>query len=242
MNIRKCVKFMTAVRLPLIPVFVALMLIISQITPAFADDKAEAKILMENARLTLSSFMSDSNMEAFQVLIKQAQGVLIAPQVLKGAYVIGAAGGNGVLLARDKKTGRWSEPSFYTIGEASFGLQIGGQASEIMLLVMSERGITSLLGNSLKLGADAGVAAGPVGVGAAAATANLSADIISFSRSKGLYGGVSLDGAVVAPRGDLNDAYYGKKVTPLDIIVKHSVSNRQAGGLIRDVEKAAAKK
>ncbi len=98
------------------------------------------------------------------------------------------------------------------------------------------------LENSIKLGADAGVAAGPVGIGAAAATANLSVDILSFSRSKGLYGGISLDGALVAARGSLNEAYYGKKVSPSDILILHDVTNPQASGLIKVVAKSAMEK
>jgi lipid-binding SYLF domain-containing protein len=197
---------------------------------------------VEKARLALESFTNNSTMGAFRDLIKKAEGVFIAPQVLKGAFVVGASGGNGVLLVRDKKTGQWSEPAFYTIGEASFGLQAGGEASEMILLLMTQRGINSLLASSLKLGVDAGVAAGPFGIGASAATANLSADVLSFSRSKGLYGGVSLDGAVVAVREGLNEAYYGKKVVPTDILVLHAVKNPQADRLIEVVSKLAGTK
>ena len=224
-------------------VFLAAALVISQSVPASADDKQEAAQLVEKARITLDSFMSDDYMGAFRDLLKQAEGVFIAPQVLKGAFIVGASGGTGVFLARDKKAGQWSEPAFYTIGEASFGLQIGGEASEVILLAMTARGVRSLLANSVKLGADVGVAAGPVGMGAAAGTANLSADIISFSRSKGLYGGISLDGAVVAIRGALNEAYYGKKgISPTDVLVRHDVSNSQAMGLIEDLTRSAAQK
>jgi lipid-binding SYLF domain-containing protein len=106
---------------------------------------------------------------------------------------------------------------------------------------MTDRGVTSLLSTSAKLGVGASVAAGPVGIGASAATANLSADIISFSRAKGLYGGVSLSGAVVAVREGWNDAYYGKKVNPTGILIKHDVYNPQASGLISSVEKIAGK-
>lgn len=217
-------------------------LIISPAIAASADDKQEATQLVEKARLTVESFMSDENMAAFRDLLKRAEGVFISPQLLKGAFIIGASGGNGLLLVRDRKTGQWTGPAFYTIGGASIGLQIGGEASEMILLVMTGRGITSFLGNSIKLGADAGVAAGPVGIGVSAATANLSADILSFSESKGLYGGISLDGAVVATRGSLNDAYYGKKVSPTDILVRHDVTNPQASGLIKAVAKSAAEK
>ena len=211
-------------------------------TRAFAaDDKQEAEQLVEKARFALEDFMSDKNMDAFHDLITRAKGIYIAPQVLKGAFIIGASGGTGVLFAWDEKTGQWAGPAFHTLGSASFGLQIGGQASEVILVAMTDRGVTALLANSLKLGADVGVAAGPVGAGMAASTANLSADILSFARSKGLYGWLSLDGAVMAVRGSLNDAYYGKKVTPTDILVRREVSNPQAGGLLQSVRKATGK-
>jgi SH3 domain-containing YSC84-like protein 1 len=224
-------------------VFLTAALVVFQAVPASANDRQEARQLVEKSRLTLNSFMNDNNMEAFRDLLKKADGVLISPQLLKGAFIVGASGGNAVFLARDKKTGQWSEPAFYTIGGASYGLQIGGEASEVILLAMTDRGVMSLLGNSVKLGGDVGVAAGPVGMGAAAATANLSADILSFSRSKGLYAGISLDGAVVAVRGALNDAYYGKKgVLPKDILVRHNMANPQAAALVADVSRSAAQK
>jgi lipid-binding SYLF domain-containing protein len=208
-------------------------------TLAAADEAMEARQLVEKAQLTFESLAADPAMEAMTDLIKKAKGVLIVPQLLKGAFIVGAAGGSGVLLAREQLSGPWAGPAFYTIGEASFGLQIGGQASEVVLLAMTQRGVTAFMSNSFKLGGNVGVAVGPVGAGASAATANLSADILSFSRSKGLYGGVSLDGAVVATRSGWNDAYYGKVVTPEDIFVRRAVKNPLADGLINKVAKAA---
>ena len=206
-----------------------------------ADDRQEAEQLVEKAKFTLEDFMSDKNMEAFHDFIRRAKGIYIAPQVLKGAFIVGASGGTGVLLAWDEKQKSWAGPAFDTVGGASFGFQIGGQASEVILLAMTDRGVTSLLSNSLKLGADVGLAAGPVGAGVAASSANLSADILSFARSKGLYGGVSLDGAVMAVRGSLNDAYYGRKVTPTDILVRRDVSNPRSAGLLGAVRKATGR-
>ncbi len=226
----------------LILIFLSAGLILFRPAPAFCGDKQDAEQLVEKARLTLESFMHDENLGAFRDLLKKAHGVMIAPDLLKGAFVLGVSGGNAVFLSRDEKSGHWSNPAFYTIGGASFGLQIGGQASEVILLVMTERGISSLLANSIKLGGDAGLAAGPVGIGAAAATANLSADILSFSRSKGLFGGVSLEGAVVAVRAGLNDAFYGRQTSPADILVRREARNGFASRLIGDVSKWAARK
>jgi len=242
MNIQKYSGRMGAARLFVAITSLAIAPVLIQGVPAAADDKLEATQLVEKARLTLQNFMCDDGMGAFRDLLKKADGVLIAPEVLKGAFLIGASGGSGVFLVRDKKNNeRWSEPAFYTMGSVSFGLQIGGQASEVILLAMTDRGVRSLLGSSVKLGADVGVAAGPVGIGASAATANLSADILSFSRSKGLYGGVSLDGAVVAVRGSLNNAFYGKEVSPADILIRHDAANPEAERLTKAVARATSK-
>ncbi len=231
----------TAVRL-LVGVILSVVMVAFIAAPAFADDKQEAVQLVEKSRFALDSFMSDSKMEAFHDLLKRTKGIFITPQMLKGAFVFGVSGGSGVLVVRDEKAGRWNGPAFYTIGGASFGLQIGGEASEVILLPMTERGVLSLLSNSLKLGADVGIAAGPVGAGASAASANLSVDILSFSRSKGLYGGISLEGAVVATRGDWNDAYYNKRVNATDILIRREVTNPQSGKLIEAVEKATKRR
>lgn len=210
--------------------------------PAAADDASDAHQLVEKARMTFEGFSNDPNFGAMRDLLKTAKGVYIAPQVLRGAFIFGVSGGSGLLLARDDKAGGWGGPAFYTIGEASFGLQIGGDASEVVLLAMTERGVSKLLSTQVKLGGDVSVAAGPVGVGVRGETAGLSADIVSFARSKGVYAGISLEGAVVATRDGLNRAYYGKVVTPTDILIRREVSNPQAAGLIRSVAEVADRK
>jgi lipid-binding SYLF domain-containing protein len=213
---------------------------VSSITPARADDAADARQLVEKSRLTFDQFVSNKNMGAFRDLLKTAKGVFISPQMLEGAFIFGVSGGSGVFLDRDSATGRWGGPAFYTIGGASFGLQAGGQASEVIMLAMTDRGVNALLSPSVKLGADVGVAVGPVGAGAAAATANISADILTFALSKGLYAGISLDGSIVAVRNEWNTAYYNKPgVTPTDILIRRDVSNPESAKLIAAVSKAA---
>ena len=208
--------------------------------PAGADDAKDAQALVDKARLTFEAFVADKDMgPPMKALLQKAHGVVVYPSVLRGAFIFGASGGSGVCLAYDAKGKTWAGPAFYTIGEASFGLQAGGDASEIILVAMSERGVSALLATSGKLGANASVAAGPVGVGAQAATQNLSADIVAYSRAKGLYGGVSVEGAVVATRDALNKAYYKKDVSPADILIKRAVSNPQAKGLLSAVAKQA---
>jgi len=137
---------------------------------------------------------ADHNLAAFHDLAKRAKGVFIAPELLKAAFVVGASGGSGVLVVRDEKTGKWHGPAFYTLGAASFGLQIGAEASEVAVLAMTERGVTAMLQPSVKLGADASIAAGPVGLGVSGATANVSADLVSFGARRCPAGGDSESG------------------------------------------------
>lgn len=206
----------------------------------WADDAQDATHLVDKARLTFEGFIADDDMgPALRSLVKGAKGVLIYPQILRGAFIVGASGGSGVFLAKDDKADAWGGPAFYTIGQASFGFQAGGDASEVVLVALTERGVMAMLANSAKLGANASVAAGPIGAGAEASTANISADIIAYSRAKGLYAGISLDGAMVATRDALNHAYYGKEVTPIDILITRTVTNPQAAGLIDAVTKVA---
>ena len=206
--------------------------------PAIADDALDARQLVERARLTFESFSQDPYLgENLQALVNKAKAVLIYPQNLRAAFIFGASGGSGVLLARDPASGGWFGPAFYTIGQASFGLQAGADASEVVLVALSDRGLSALLATSAKLGADASVALGPIGAGLSGATQNISADIVSYSRNKGLYAGLSVDGAVVATRDSLNAAYFGTEVSPTDILIKHTVTNQDAAGLIADLTK-----
>ena len=214
----------------------------ASVSPLYANDAKDSRQVAEKARMTLEDFINAPEMEAFRGLMKHAKGIFIAPQILKGAFVVGASGGTGAFLARDAKTRQWAGPAFYSIGEASFGLQAGGEASEVVLLAMTERGVAAMLENSLKLGGDANVAAGPVGVGISASTENLSVDILSFARSKGLFGGLALNGAVITVRPGLNRAYYGKKnITPADILIKRNVTSPHSQGLINELSRVSGK-
>jgi SH3 domain-containing YSC84-like protein 1 len=213
----------------------AAMLLIAPAPGAMAADKEDAQGIVDKSRVTLSEFMRDKDYEWLRENIKKAKGVLIYPQVLKAGFILGGSGGTGVLLARDSKTGEWSNPAFYTLGSVSFGLQIGGEAAEVVVLVMSQKGVDSLLTSKVKLGGDTSIALGPVGAGA---KANVTADFISFAKSKGLYAGLNLDGSYLDVRSSLNNSYYGKEVTPVDIIAKKSVSNKGAAPLREELMKA----
>ena len=192
--------------------------------PAASADFAQQQQLVEKARFTLENFTADPGLkDSLRELSKEARAMFIVPQLLRGAFVFGGAGGSGVLLVREEKTGNWSQPVFYTIGSASFGLQIGGDASELVLVVRNQKGLEEFYRSDFKLGANVGIAAGPVGRGAS--VHGIAADIIAYARKKGAFAGMALDGAWVAVSDESNRAYYGQPVRPVDIVVKGSVSN-----------------
>src|SRR5262245_1422949 len=204
---------------------------------AWADDALDARQLVETAKLTVEQFQRDPNMGSLRDLAKKAKGVLVLPQMVRAAFIVGGSGGSGVLVARDEKTKQWRGPAFYTLGGASFGFQAGAAAAGVLILAMTERGVTERLSGPVEVGAEISVAAGHVGGGAAAATAGLSADLISYSMAKGLYGGFSVDGSVAGVREALNQAYYGKPASPTDILIKGTVKNPQANPLIAAIAK-----
>jgi lipid-binding SYLF domain-containing protein len=213
------------------------------LTPAQAADKAEAQALVDKSKGTLANFMSDANYSWLHRHLRTARVVIIFPQILNAGFFIGGSGGTGILLVRNETTGTWSEPAFYTLGSVTFGLQIGGEANEVIMLAMNQKAIDSLLVSSVKLGGDASIALGPVGGGAKGGVAvpDVTADFVSFAKSKGLYAGLNLEGSVLAVRDGLNDAYYGKVVKPADIIVKKDVSNPGAKEIRMALHKAAEK-
>jgi SH3 domain-containing YSC84-like protein 1 len=206
-------------------------------TPAVAQSDQQKLVAASEA--TLSNFLRDPEMKWLQQNFGRAKAVLIAPEVLKAGFIFGGSGGRAVLLARDPKSGKWAGPAFYALATASVGFQAGVAVSETITLVMTDKGMNSLLSPSFKMGGDASVAAGPVGAGA---SSNVVADLIAFSRSKGVYGGLNLDGTVVNTSDDWNEAYYGKKVLSPDILVRVSVQNKGADKLLAEVTRAAGGK
>ena len=211
-------------------------LIVGYSMPATAAEPVDQQGLVDKAHATFQSFMVDSNMAYLKDHLREAKGLLIVPSMLKAGFWIGGSGGSGVLIVKDAKTGQWSQPAFYTLGSVSFGIQFGGEAAEVIMMVRTQKAVDKLLTSSFKLGGDASIAVGPVGGGA---KSNVVADIFSFSRSKGAFAGIALDGAVVSTKDKWNNAYYGKAVTPVDILVKRSASNPNSAKLIKAVTQAA---
>ncbi|HET7840639.1 MAG TPA: lipid-binding SYLF domain-containing protein [Terriglobia bacterium] len=174
---------------------------------------------LQKATNVINEIMATPENGVPQDLLNKAVCVGIIPSEIKGALVIGGSYGRGVLVCRDNGTGPWGAPSMFTIGSGSVGFQIGGKATDVVFIVMDGEGARKLVQDSVKLGAELSVAAGPVGRSAEGATdAQLHAEILSYSRSRGLFAGASLDGTVVKQDWDDNQQLYGHKVSAKQIL------------------------
>ena len=187
---------------------------------AFAQ-QVETDRVAESARV-LEEILSAPDKGVPEAIIEKAQAVVVIPSTVKGALLIGAQRGKGVMSV--KSASGWSAPAFVTLTGGSIGLQIGGQATDIVLVVVNERGIDNLAQNTFKLGGDASVAAGPVGREAAASTDyKLQAQILSYSRSRGLFAGVSLAGSTIRADRNANEKIYGVGYSTKNIVVERKV-------------------
>jgi SH3 domain-containing YSC84-like protein 1 len=192
---------------------------------AAADSKKETERL-ENCGLVLREIL-DIPDDIPEDLLDKAECVIVYPSVLKAAFVIGGSYGRGAMTCRTGEhfTGPWSAPAMMALEGGSVGFQIGGQATDFVLLVMNDRGAHSILKSKVKLGADASAAAGPVGRNASAETdVTMRAEILTYSRARGLFAGVSLAGSSVRPDNDANARIYGKRVEAESIIFKGAVA------------------
>jgi len=223
-----------AVRVAVLALSLAVVLATGR--PARADSDAEA--LVEKARLTFLDLYNDPNYTQLKRHMKLAKAVLIIPNQLKGAFIVGAQGGSGVLIAKDQN-GAWGYPGFYTIGAGSLGFQIGFQNSSAVLVILTERGLDAVIENQVKLGVDVSVAMGPVGQGLSGATTTAAgADIAAFARTEGLFAGGSLEGALIVKRDDWNADFYGQGLTPRDIVLGNKYSNPKADALRQALQAA----
>lgn len=191
---------------------------------ASADNKKETE-RVENAGKVMQEILNVPD-NIPQNLLAKAECVVVLPSVMKAAFGIGANYGRGVMTCRQgaKFAGHWGAPTMMALEGASFGLQIGGQATDFVLLLMNDRSAKGVLTSKVKLGADASAAAGPKGRDASAATdATLRAEILSYSRARGVFAGVSLEGSTLRPDGSANKNLYGKEIPAENIVLKHAV-------------------
>ena len=197
--------------------------------PAFAQKQGknanEATRRSNDAATVFNEIMGAPDNSIPKELIEKAQAIAVFPSVLKAAFVFGGREGKGVISRRTDAG--WTTPAFFNLGGGSFGAQIGADKTDYVLLIMNEKGLNGLLGDKFEIGGEVGVAAGPVGREASAATdAQLNAEILTYSRSKGLFAGVALKGTAITPDNNLNEAFYGMKARD---VLNGAVSRVPAG-------------
>ncbi len=203
---------------------------------ARAQEEVDPVKLLNQALVTFQRFEADKQMDWLHQNLKFAKGVLIVPSLVKVGFFLGGAGGEAVLLARDEKTGEWSQPVFYTLGHVSFGLQLGGEKQEVLMVIRTDKALAGMRELDFKLGGETSMAAGPVGGGV---SGTIKDDIVSFSYSKGAFAGVAFEGAVLKVNAKANQTFYGKEADTKDILVLKSVSNPLSEKIRKDLEKAA---
>jgi lipid-binding SYLF domain-containing protein len=222
------------------PVYIVIFLLFS--TPLWAQKKEKERL--ENCTNVLEEILNVPD-NVPQELLDKAECVLIFPSVKKAAFGIGGSYGRGAITCRTGKsfTGPWSAPAMFALEGASFGFQLGGQATDFLLLVMNTKGAESILGSKVKLGADASAAAGPKGRNLAAATdIAMNAEILSYSRAKGLFAGVSLEGSTMRSDGGANENLYGREIDARDIVRNGAVAVPDSGKeLINYLDKKSPK-
>ncbi len=212
---------------------VAVALVPARAQAAVRRPISEQQELVNRARATFTSFRTDPGLTGFREHERDALAFLIIPKAVRIGLIFGGSGGPGVVVARNGRS--WNGPSFYSVGTASFGLQAGVDISEIIVAAMTPRGLNALLSGSTRLGVDASVAAGPAGIGAGRAP-RPTADFVYYSRARGLYGGATLEGAVIRPDYGSNEAYYRGPASPREILIAGSLRNTGSRRLLATVE------
>jgi SH3 domain-containing YSC84-like protein 1 len=211
---------------------------------SWADDKVKDEDRLRNSGTVLNEILrAPENIP--QDLLDKADCVVVFPSVLKAAFVVGGSYGRGAMTCRKGQNfnGPWGAPSMMALEGGSVGFQIGGQATDFVLLVMNDKGANGILSSKVKLGGDASVAAGPVGRDASAETdASMRAEILSYSHARGLFAGVSLEGSTIRPDSDANERIYGEKISAKDIVIAHDTHvPLSAAGLISTLNEKTPK-
>lgn len=193
--------------------------ILAALTPAQADSKAEATTKVKAAQVVVEEVMSSEDSSIPQDLLEKAKAVAIFPDMVKAGFLVGGQYGTGVVMAR-RGDGTWGPPAFFTMGGVSFGLQLGAQAADVVLVIMKQRGLDGLLNNKIRFGADVGVAVGPVGRRGEASISGASgyADAYSYSRTKGLFAGLSLEGGGIEFDAKTTGRFYGQTLKVREVL------------------------
>jgi lipid-binding SYLF domain-containing protein len=200
------------------------------LVPLAARAQTDQQTLVDRATLSVQDMFTPNDAKDERSMLQRAKGALICPRIFKAGFILGGQGGECVLVSRGP--GGWSPPAFYEVGSGSIGLQIGVEDSELVFLILTERGLRAVLDSQFKIGADATVAVATIGAGVEGdTTAALRADIVAFARNRGLFAGVSLQGSIISAKSEWNRAYYGRPMAASQIVLQREASNPAAAPL-----------
>lgn len=223
---------MRRMRLVLLIVAVVVLGATSLIGTRQASALTEQEELVQRAAIAVASLKNFNDVGTIRPYIKGARAVVVIPSFVKAGFIVGGAHGSGVMVGRNTKTGKWRYPAFISLTEGSLGLQIGVDESEIMMIVLTEKGMNALLHDGVKLGAEAGIAVFTIGAGREGSTTTaVGADVVTFARSKGLFAGLSIEGAVLSQDQAANTVYHGKAYTTKQLVTTDVKGNRAADEL-----------
>ncbi|MDR3533662.1 MAG: lipid-binding SYLF domain-containing protein [Rhodopila sp.] len=206
------------------------MLALAQ-TACSASTQGEQQTLVDRATLTVQEMMTTTVSQDPRKVLRSAKAVMVCPRIFKAGFFFGGEGGSCVLLARGGN-GSWSYPAFYTIGSGSFGFQFGIEDNQLLMLIMTEKGLNAVLDSQLKLGANASVAVATIGAGVQGSTTTaVGADIVAFAASRGLFGGIALEGSVMSTESQWDQTYYGQPLGARQLVMQMQGANPGADPL-----------
>jgi SH3 domain-containing YSC84-like protein 1 len=195
----------------------ALLALTMLASPVVARAQSSQQVTIDGARKVLNDLRHDKAFGNAEQLIRQAKAVFIVPKLIKGGFIVGGEGGNGVLMVHHHNG--WSAPGFYAIGAASFGLQVGLEQSEMIMLIMTQKGLDGVLRDNFKIGAQAGISVVTLGSGVEGAIGGASLpDVVVWSSSTGLYGGLTVDGSIIRAEPNMDAEFYGRSITAKDVL------------------------
>jgi len=201
------------------------------LVPAVAWAQQEQQAVVDRATLTVEEMLGVPNSNDRLSTMQQARAVMICPRVFRAGFIFGGSGGDCVLAARDG-SGSWSDPAFFRMGSASFGLQAGIQDAEVIMMILTERGLGAIMDSAFKIGGDAQLAVATVGAGVeGSTTAALRADIVAFTQARGLFAAITLNGGLLSSNTEWNRAYYGQDFAARQIVLQMAVNNPGADPL-----------
>jgi lipid-binding SYLF domain-containing protein len=217
-------------RVKILPAILGLALLLPACS---ATAQGEEQVLVDRATLTVQEMLSGSDGPQTDAvsLLRRARAVMVCPRIFRAGFIVGGQGGSCVLLARDG-AGSWSSPTFYSLGSGSIGFQIGVQDAQVMMMILTSKGLSALMDSQFKIGADASVAVATLGGGiSGSTTAAVGADIVTVAKARGLYAGVALDGSLMSSRSESNRAYYGQNYSARQIVIDMAAHNPGADPL-----------